>query len=265
MKRMLTTEEILQIAKNKEDIGDAKTDITNLKNDVHNIKEELNGVNHIHEVTDLTALTTEDLRGYALGDIIYVSADHNAYVVSYKDPYDVKFANLTSLAGYNGLAYTEYHYTRSDTEDDYDYDGYETINVNKVNANPVLAGTESALEGIEIGGTKYKVGGGDLYLHMISFHNTYQDIDINISCAKSSALTPQEIASICPPSYPVYRYEGGLEATYYTGEEISSTAIKIKSIDTTNKVISYKKANDTSSALTFTYTDFVDIFKQLPN
>ena len=40
----------------------------------------------------------------------------------------------------------------------------------EVIANPTLAGTEDALEGLQVGDTKYKVGGGHLYLHNVELY-----------------------------------------------------------------------------------------------
>ena len=59
----------------------------------------------------------------------------------------------------------------------------------KVTANPTLAGTESALEGLQVGNTKYKVGGGITIL------------DFNLTCSinySNSELSAQIINELFP-------------------------------------------------------------------
>ena len=52
----------------------------------------------------------------------------------------------------------------------------------QVVANPTLVGTESDLEGIQIAGTKYKVGGGkQLYRHEINFSYGVDSFEINLT------------------------------------------------------------------------------------
>lgn len=53
-----------------------------------------------------------------------------------------------------------------------------SIDLKEVTANPTLAGTESSLSGLQVGGTKYKVGGTQLYIHEIS--GTIHDEEDNV-------------------------------------------------------------------------------------
>ena len=69
----------------------------------------------------------------------------------------------------------------------------------EVIANPTLAGTEDALTGLQVGETKYKVG-GSLYLHCINVQArntnasvfTYSPIHLNIYSPKESPYTYEE-------------------------------------------------------------------------
>ena len=64
--------------------------------------------------------------------------------------------------------------------------------------NPTLAGTEATLEGAEIDGIKYKVGGGGkLYLHRITlpYNNNNYYVSFEILSQKNSAYTYSEIVS----------------------------------------------------------------------
>ena len=58
--------------------------------------------------------------------------------------------------------------------------------LSKVEANPTLAGTESALEGLQVGETKYKVGGGISIVDFPAFPGT---IGMGILTFISSATT----------------------------------------------------------------------------
>ena len=81
---------------------------------------------------------------------------------------------------------------------------YNLLLGSQVEANPTLEGTESDLEGIEIDGTKYKVGGGSqLYQHNIRIRYYKSDGNYNFVAtfikvsAKSTAFTDSEIQALC--------------------------------------------------------------------
>ena len=69
-------------------------------------------------------------------------------------------------------------------------------------ANPTLEGTESALSGLEVDGTKYKVesGGGALYQHSIRFVRDYTGgnpyaVKFNIFSTTAQAMTASDVFS----------------------------------------------------------------------
>ena len=68
---------------------------------------------------------------------------------------------------------------------------YKVPQPTTVIANPTLAGTEATLEGLQVGDTKYKVGGGkQLYLHNITIQtNSYVMLTCQIINQSDTAFT----------------------------------------------------------------------------
>ena len=88
-------------------------------------------------------------------------------------------------------------------------------------ANPTLAGTEAALEGIEVGATKYKVSSGsDVYVNNIFMQGSYtsgsstvyQDI-ITTVISKTPITTVSELMSYIDTYGVLYHLPGGQSNT----------------------------------------------------
>ena len=135
-------------------------------------------------------------------------------------------------------------------------------------ANPTLAGTESDLEGIEIGGVKYKVGGGgggsQLYKHNISLHgrdfdNQYYDITFTIINSVNSAY-----ASVAP----IFTYLGdkGFDSQYKkleaSGTATSSNYV-VKGITKATSYIAIWHSSGNVGVDTNKVSDFNDIVETL--
>ena len=101
-------------------------------------------------------------------------------------------------------------------------------------ANPTLAGTEADLEGIQVGNTKYKVGGGGItYTHTITLkhHSSGLECVIAVPSLSVTALTKQQILDflytggtsylatgfyyVNSERYPVHKMGGNATTLYF--------------------------------------------------
>ena len=122
---------------------------------------------NVYNVDDILSLNDELIDKIKCGDIIRLSSpsDEEYYTCSYKDFGDgiIRFIQLTPQYIY----YFEYVWEDDAWQPPEDISEIEIPS--KVVANPTLAGTESALTGLQVGDTKYKVSGGTkLYKHTIN-------------------------------------------------------------------------------------------------
>lgn len=80
--------------------------------------------------------------------------------------------------------------------------GVASVDGSSVVANPTLEGTESDLEGIEIDGTKYKVGGGKkLYKHNIYFTRAEDNLDGMLTIINDSSTKLESVTNIATVLY----------------------------------------------------------------
>lgn len=131
----------------------------------------------ILEVSNITGLTTEQCESLNVGDVVVklTSNQKHTYTVSYKE------------AGV-GMCLTYVDASTSETVS-YDYTGgqwvYNSIDITplkNVVANPVLAGTETNLTGLQVGDTKFKVGSeSHLYEYLIKLNLFFGDYDVYLS------------------------------------------------------------------------------------
>ena len=93
----------------------------------------------------------------------------------------------------------------------------EIVNATKENvkANPTLSGTETELMGLEVNGTKYKLGGGgSLYRHIIN--EAYAWISISILLKSNTPFTKISLAQ--------WLYDNGYNSMYNRYTACSSSA-----------------------------------------
>ena len=96
-------------------------------------------------------------------------------------------------------------------------------------ANPTLAGTEAALEGLQVGDTKYKVGGGDNIVHYeipltLQQYNSLNDNDtVTIS---GLTLSFTDIVEAIKAGIPVF-ISVILDTTYQSADLFSSFTFNI--------------------------------------
>lgn len=152
-----------------------------LKNDVNDLKVEIENL-EVPSITitieQMTSATTAQLTDeqYDILDNninIYVTVPQGFSIMIYKlgsEEHNIWFTSNANLSNDNVLEVNNFVISVNKTTK-----VVTIVEAKNVVANPTLEGTESDLEGIEIDGTKYKVGGGkQLYQHNISiyFNNT---------------------------------------------------------------------------------------------
>lgn len=125
----------------------------------------------------------------------------------------------------------------------------------KVTANPTLAGTESALEGLQVGDTKYKVGGGsDIFVFYVSedentgdpvFSKTFNEISAAISDGKIPV-------GFCDPSDTPLKFPEGL--FLYSYNPSSTIIFQNVSFDFDEAFAANRNIFELASDNTLTYT-----------
>lgn len=108
------------------------------------------------EVSDVSALENDEIESLNVCDIIFDDGGYSA-IVCYKDEIIV---TVLELPADDGSGRIDYYSKISDTwelDSSVGFTWNALAEITKVQANPTLVGTESALTSIEIGGTKYKV------------------------------------------------------------------------------------------------------------
>lgn len=129
-------------------------------------------------------------------------------------------------------------------------------------ANPVLAGTEAALEGLEVAGTKYKiVSGGKVYLHKVALRDSGMNKIGTFSFYRSNNthLTKNEIAALLYNA-DMYNYSAGIDVAYSDagGGNILKLAPKIYGTNTTSLTVGYKKAEATTDGASISFSITTD-------
>lgn len=124
----------------------------------------------------------------------------------------------------------------------------------KVVANPTLVGDEATLEGAEIDGVKYKVGGGDsLYRHVIN--ETYAWISFVIITKSNTPFTMQTLAK--------WLYDNGYDSMYnrYTASSHSGGSANTSGVYSTEGTsIKYITSNGQQA---YQGTGFVDVISEV--
>ena len=126
----------------------------------------------------------------------------------------------------------------------------------EVVANPVLAGTEGDLTGLEVAGTKYKVstggsgGGTQLYAHHIIIFNGGFDVEFTMYSTVSNAFTIDSLVQYLEPfgslnvsgvftdsgqnkSYPLVSIDAHSRVSYILNDEEVSEIIDATKFDDT--------------------------------
>lgn len=139
--------------------------------------------------------------GYAM---IKYNSTQEELAVAYKSKRPALFYDENQRAHWAVIEETATQSVDEETQEPitlYEY-SYRLIDeASSVVANPTLSGNEATLNGLEVDGTKYKVGGsgGKLYLHMITFSlsgdERYSNIFIELFSSYSTPYTYEEIFS----------------------------------------------------------------------
>ena len=147
-----TEDKIICITQNQVRIRDNE-----LEGSIVDLNTKLNGVYLYYERA--TPIET-DISAYLTTDTLEVEPNGT-----------LEFLNTYNQAVPNEIAYLFNAVTLNNVVDS----NGESVNLVSVVANPTLSGDEATLEGAEIDGIKYKVGGGNevhLYRHILSIGNT---------------------------------------------------------------------------------------------
>ena len=130
------------------------------------LQEKIGSID-ISNIINLEGLEVEDfdlldIANYG-GKTLYDSANQSIlYPLNYVERDEAMWFE------FGGSTVTIHRWNNLDDEPTYSYLNAEFNDITKVIANPTLAGTESALTGLQVGSTKYKVSGGtQLYRHDI--------------------------------------------------------------------------------------------------